>query len=293
MLVFCVHTTLAQKRYGVQFWEATALASSSSFLSDLGGKDGDGTNDFKDLNLNRTRFAVGGGFSYNTGKGLDLSLNAFYTHLSASDVETKSSRTARNISVRTDVIETNLLLQYTVPKTIPRLSGLYANIGAGIFLYRPMAEWQGTWYELRPLGTEGQFSDPNLQPYKIYSPVVPFGVGKKFYLNHNIALSLDFSFRKSFTDYLDDVSTSYYDNDAILANSGPAAAHFANPSSTSAGQQGSRRGNPENNDNFYLIGLKLHLPKAKYRRVYWPMPDTWIDKYNRKLRFRKNGKTRR
>lgn len=284
----------SQRRPNAHHWESTILFSSSSFLSDLGGKDGDGTNDISDLDIGRTRYALGGGYGFQTESGFGIHSQAFYTLLSASDKETNSSRTARNISVNTDVVEAHLLFSYRIPKYASFLPGFYVNIGGGAFLYRPRAQYEGKWYNLRPLGTEGQYADPNLQPYPLISPVIPFGFGRTFQLEHNMALSIDISLRKSFTDYLDDVSTVYYDNAAIEAAKGPIAAALANPSEDPrVGRPGSRRGNPAFNDNFFLIGLKLHLPNPKFGRVYWPMPDNWLNKYGNRPRFNKRGKRRK
>jgi hypothetical protein len=293
-VVLWCNWSIAQKRPNSHHWETTVLFSSSSFLSDLGGKDGDGTNDIADLDIGRTRYAVGVGYGKQTTGGFGMHSQLFYTLLSASDQETNSSRTARNISVNTDVVEAHLLFSYRIPKYASFLPGFYVNVGGGAFLYRPRAQFEGNWYNLRPLGTEGQFADPNLEPYKLISPVIPFGFGKTFQLEHNIALSIDVSLRKSFTDYLDDVSTVYYDNAAIEAAKGPIAAALANPSENpKVGRPGSRRGNPAFNDNFFLIGLKLHLPNPKFGRVYWPTPDNWLNKYGNRPRFNKQGKTRK
>lgn len=294
ILVVLTISSFGQRRLKKHHWESTVLVSSSSFLSDLGGKDGDGTNDLADLDIGRTRYAIGAGYGMQTSGGFGIHGQAFYTLLSASDEESNSSRTPRNISVNTDLVEGHILFSYRIPKYAGFIPGFYVNMGAGAFVYRPRAQFNGEWYNLRPLGTEGQFADPNLKPYSVISPVIPFGLGKTFQLQNNMALSIDISLRKSFTDYLDDVSTVYYDNAAIETASGPIAAALANPSKNPrVGRPGSIRGNPDYNDNFFLIGLKLHLPNPKYGRIYWPMPDNWFDKRGNKPKFNRRGKTRK
>ncbi len=251
------------------YWNASALISANTFLSDLGGKNGDATHDFRDIDYNETNLAIGGGLSYHFKFGLSLNLNNFYTRLTASDANTVSSRTNRMITVRTDLIESNLSLQYTLPKTAGILYGTYFNIGSGIAFYEPKATYKRRYYKLRDLGTEGQLIDPNKSIYKKYAFVVPFGFGKNFYFGNRNSVAIDFSFRKSFSDYLDDVSTTYHDRSEILAKSGVAAAYFSDPSFDTFGKNksGSIRGNPKHNDTYFLVGLKLNLKlNSSYRR---------------------------
>ncbi len=107
----------------------------------------------------------------------------------------------------------------------------YAYIGVAGFLHNPQAQApaaglngeatgvsEGEWVDLRPLGTEGQYS--TLEPtdvnfgIKAYSKIqvaIPFGLGARFRLNEVMDLWADIGFRYTFTDYLDDVSQNYVD----------------------------------------------------------------------------------
>ena len=66
---------------------------------------------------------------------------------------------------------------------------------------------------MQPLNTEGQglASFPNRTPYSLFSGSVLGGIGIKFLLNENLTLGIDISANYTFTDYLDDVSTTYAD----------------------------------------------------------------------------------
>lgn len=257
----------AQNRWSNRpYWSTHILLSSSFFLSDLGGKDYFGSNDPSDIDFNQTRYAFGSGIQFTWPTGLSVGLDAFYTRLSADDAETNWDRKYRKLKVRTDVIEAALKLEYTIPENAGSLRGFYINAGVGLFYYQPMNEINGVWYSLRELGTEGQLVDPNQEVYSTFSPVIPFGIGKKFFLNNGMMFALDISLRKTYTDYLDDVSGSYFDADAIRQSAGEAAAILSNPaavdliSGRSMGTPGSRRGNPENFDNYFLFGFKLIIP---------------------------------
>ena len=71
--------------------------------------------------------------------------------------------------------------------------------------------------------------------------VIPYGFGYKFRLVKSTSLILDIGFRKTFTDYLDDVSTVYSDNVAIAAEKGPEAAILADRSATQKSHRDSQR----------------------------------------------------
>tara|TARA_B110000090_G_scaffold78833_1_gene89796 strand:+ start:8570 stop:9517 length:948 start_codon:yes stop_codon:yes gene_type:complete len=242
-------------------WSVPVILSSSTFLSDLGGKDSYGSNDPADINFPQISYAFGAGIKYTLPKGINFELSAFYTRLFADDAETTSDRGLRKLKVRTDVIETALKIGYTFPQNSGLLRGFYANVGAGLMFFTPMGEYNGTWHKLRPLGTEGQNIDPNQQAYKVYSPAIPFGFGKKFALSNGMMLGIDLSMRRSFTDYLDDVSGNYFDNALIKERSGEIAAALADPSTDpTAGVTGNIRGNPKQMDNYFLLGFQLEIP---------------------------------
>lgn len=65
------------------------------------------------------------------------------------------------------------------------------------------------WTELQPLGTEGQNIVPGKEPYMLSQFSIPLGVGFKLSLGENINMMLEYGIRKTFTDYLDDVSGTY------------------------------------------------------------------------------------
>ena len=98
--------------------------------------------------------------------------------------------------------------------------------GLSVFKFNPKAEYQGTLYELQPLGTEGQGTTayPGKEPYKLMSWSIPFGFGMKWAISHRVNVSIEYGLRKTFTDYLDDVSTQYPDVELLSAEKSPAAA---------------------------------------------------------------------
>ena len=79
--------------------------------------------------------------------------------------------------------------------------------GIGVFMFNPMADG----VPLRDLGTEGQnLGFDGRSRYQTTSLAVPFGFGFKYSLNKRLAFAFEWGLRKTFTDYIDDVSTTYY-----------------------------------------------------------------------------------
>lgn len=233
-------------------------ASSSFFLCDLGGKNAKGSNDLSDLNLEQTRYAFGAGLQFYHGP-LSFGAGAFYARLSADDRLTTAKRSIRQLHAITDVVETAVNVEYTIPSKIPVIGNFYFNTGVGLVIFRPMARYNRELVHLRPLGTEGQNYLPGKQPYSRFAPVLPFGFGYRINFHNGSSLSVDLNLRKSFTDYLDDVSTVYADVELIRQESGDVAAYLADPSIE--GQNiGAQRGDPKDNDQYFLLGFRYEFP---------------------------------
>jgi hypothetical protein len=198
-------------------------------------------------------------------------------------------RNNRNLRFRAPIIEFSGQIEYSIIRekqghryNLRRVRGLkgfktntYFFVGFGGFYFNPRGQYlDGKWYSLQPLGTEGQGLVPTRKKYSRFSMCIPFGIGFKYGLNRRWNVGLEFGSRKTFTDYIDDVSTSYYDNAMIRQERGDVAAYLANPSSgpanwTTAYQQ---RGDAKDRDSymFMLINFtyKLHttregLPKFR------------------------------
>jgi len=98
--------------------------------------------------------------------------------------------------------------------------------GVSVFKFNPQVEYNGRVYELQPLGTEGQGTTayPDRDPYKLMSWSIPFGGGLKLSLGRIVTIGLDWTVHKTFTDYLDDISTTYPDPVLLAAEKSPVAA---------------------------------------------------------------------
>ncbi|MCK5845906.1 MAG: hypothetical protein KAG84_00585 [Bacteroidales bacterium] len=102
--------------------------------------------------------------------------------------------------------------------------------GLNIFSFNPKTYYGGEEYELQPLGTEGQglTAYPDSKPYKLAALAIPFGIGIKWSVSKRVSLSMEWGLRKTFTDYLDDVSTRYPDPSILASEKGAVAAALSN-----------------------------------------------------------------
>jgi len=134
---------------------------------------------------------------------------------------------------------------------------LYGFAGIGLCYFNPTTQYQGKTYALAPLQTE-------LVAYSRVTPVIPMGGGARFKLGPFVNLTFEAGFRKTFTDYLDDVSTVHHDASKF---SDPIAAALSdrrgelNPPQALA-PEGTKRGNPSTMDAYILYNVKLeyYLP---------------------------------
>ena len=121
---------------------------------------------------------------------------------------------------------------------------------------------------LKPLGTEGQGLEGGPEPYSNYSLCIPMGAGVRKAMSRNLSIGLELQYTKTFTDYIDDVSGVYFNNEAILAANGPIAAFLADPSlgripgQTAPGQQ---RGDPDDLDAYLFLKFNAIYKMYQYR----------------------------
>jgi len=112
--------------------------------------------------------------------------------------------------------------------------------------------------ELQPLSTEGQQTTQynERERYSLTQLAVPLGFGVKFRLSEDWVMGLEYVIHKTFTDYLDDVSSSYIESSYIEGQYGPMAAAMADRSRV-LNEAGVSRGDDSNNDWYAIFGLNL------------------------------------
>ena len=137
--------------------------------------------------------------------------------------------------------------------------------GVSLFRFNPKAESKyGEWVNLQELGTEGQGSPafPDRKKYSLIQFSIPMGVGFKLGINKSFNIILQYGARKTFTDYIDDVSMTYPGSAVLFPEGGNLAVEMSDPTGTHL--IGQERGNSENNDwySFFGITLSFKLPQG-------------------------------
>ncbi len=196
------------------------------------------------------RISVGAGFTYARVEGDDSK--------SKSDWEVN-----RNLYFRSDIheitgiVELNFL-NYKPGDMLDFPYTPYIFVGMGVARMNPKGKFKGEFIELQPLGTEGQGSG-NGQKYRLNQVVIPFGFGFKVNMNPSSTIGFEYGIRKTFTDYLDDVSGYYVGTEELALENGVVAAQMADQSIEQEAGDNARvlRGNPTNKDWYMQAGITL------------------------------------
>ncbi|HZH65423.1 MAG TPA: hypothetical protein VEY10_11070 [Flavisolibacter sp.] len=198
------------------------------FLGDLGGGLGKGSYFVKDVNLPVTKMAKGIFVNYYPQEWLGFRVAANMGVLEGADSLIKEKggaetyRQIRNLHFRSKLLEAYAAIELYPTVFFEEFDGLqgkvrpYGVIGVGMIKFNPQAQYHspnGTsrWVDLQPLRTEGQGMKEyaNRPMYKLTSMEIPVGVGVKWYVKENMYVGFEVLHRKTFTDYIDDVSTTY------------------------------------------------------------------------------------
>ncbi|MFH1319784.1 MAG: outer membrane beta-barrel protein [Bacteroidota bacterium] len=290
LLILLIPLLSSAQRWKRMRYEFAFGLGASNFLGELGGADQIGTDYFRDIEISMTRPVLSVGVRYKINKWLAGKTNLTYARISGNDkLTTEESRNYRNLSFRSDIIEFSVQIEPAVIKEQAghryRLKGVkgrkwkmvntYPFIGVAVFYFNPKADYQGKWHSLRPLCTEGQGFFPTRKKYSLIQISVPVGIGFKYGYNRRWGVSLEYGIRKTFTDYIDDVSTTYISEqyfytefDEEKSNLAAALADQSDdskPQKTAAGQQ---RGDPSDNDSymFAIFSLNYKFTWKKRRR---------------------------
>jgi len=247
----------------------------TNFLGDLGGGKTIGQPFIYDLDIQATRPLIGVSYNYRINKFFAFDTYFNFGYLRGDDKFTKNPvRNNRNLNFRSPILE--LVEQFELSlynsSETPRYNlksskgrnnyEIYIFVGIGVFWFNPQGRaLDGRWYNLKPLSTEGQGLSPEIQPYSNFQVTIPYGLGFRYRPNRQWAYGFAIGPRATFTDYIDDCSTVYFDNDIIRSQKGDIAAYFADPSKGEiAGQTltGEQRGDPEDKDSYIFAYFTIN-----------------------------------
>lgn len=221
-----------------------------------------------DLNPSKQFFlskpALGIAYRHSFNPRISLRINLLDGEIRGADSKTKINE-IRNLSFRTNIAELSTQLEINF---LPFLTGKkehpftpYVFGGISLFKFNPQAEYNGTWYDLQPLKTEGE-----TKPYNLISLGIPFGMGFKMNISKRIAVDFEWGLRKTFTDYLDDISKIYVDPSKLNSSNSINLADRSPEVGAPRNVINSQRGNSQNDDWYSFFGImliyKIKDPKA-------------------------------
>lgn len=264
----------------------------SNFLGELGGRDEVGSDFIYDLEWSQTKPSFQVNYRYQLGQRLYAKAQFSLGFIGGNDALTEEIfRRNRNLHFKSTVYELTAMMEFDVvnfttgsrydrvSNSQKRGSSIFVTLGVGAARFNPKGNFDGEWYDLKDFGTEGQGQFDGKSDYSLFTVVIPMGLGYRYQLNREWTVGIEVVHRLTFTDYMDDVSTVYYDNDIIFQSKGELAAHFADPSlgyyiddngnevplkSTETGYQ---RGDPEDNDAYFMVSINAYykLPQKTKR----------------------------
>lgn len=256
----------------------------SFFLGDLGGTQGEGKTFIKDVNLPLTKISKGVYLSYYPAEwlGFRAAINQSMLEGHDSVINDKGGaerfRKERNLSFQSNVLEAYIAAEIypsVIFEQYEELQGKlrpYGVVGVGLFHFNPKAQYtdpggNSKLVALQPLMLEGQgmAEYPDRKTYKLTQIELPLGFGAKYYIKENMYVGFEVLHRKTFTDYIDDVSTNYIDPiyfDTYLAAPEAQMArqlyyreNQINPATRPYTNE--QRGDPKENDAFFSTILRF------------------------------------
>jgi len=234
----------------------------------LGGTNYYGELQEKGFDLSQSRFMFGIAGAYHLNGRLSLQGSIFKGNITGADHASNNiASQQRNLSFATRLYEVGLAGRFNILDIEKHTLVPYVFGGIAVFRINPYAFAQdGAKLYLIPLSTEGQSlpNYPERQRASLYNFSLPFGGGLSARLNEFWSLDFELGYRKTFTDYLDDVSTYYADPALLLSAFGPRSVEMAyrggelpngNPNYPGTG---SLRGTPASKDWYYAGLIRLN-----------------------------------
>ena len=215
----------------------------------------------KRFTFSQSHLAGGLGLSFDVAKQFSIRTAFKLGKVSADD--SKGRNAARNLNFFTNIAEFSVDGQYFFKPLGEHPLTPYIFLGLAFYHFNPYTfDSTGKKYFLHPLGTEGEGYVPGRSEYKLTELSIPLGAGVKLSMTENLNVGFEIGIRRLFTDYLDDVSSTYVDPNAILTNRGAKALELAYRGGELKGGSdtyptGKVRGNPIYKDWYYFTGLTL------------------------------------
>lgn len=208
-------------------------------------------------------------YRYNFNDRLAIRAQGFMGMVQADDAVSKANL-ERNLNFKSRIIEGSIqaevnFLRYFIGSIKHRITP-YMYGGVGFFTFKPQGFVNENWVELKPLHTEGQNTGRDRpDEYDLVSVCIPFGIGVKYSLNKYVGLGLEWGMRKTLTDYLDDVSRTYYMDLASNPNA-PNTNEILASDPNKSHMDGMKRGNSKDKDWYSFAGLTVTVKLSSLKK---------------------------
>jgi len=241
------------------------------------------------LRFGATRWNFGGTFTHRFTPRISARAGLTYGQITGDDSKAADQndsegkyRYNRNMNFRNNIAELSVVGIFDlIPNrnTYIKRPDLVPYLLAGVAGYtgNPRGENRsGNFVDLQPLKTEGV-------AYNRGGIAIPFGAGARYKINRDFDIGFEIIFRKTFSDYLDDVSTNYVSDRNQLASGdaqyfgwditgGGGENDLGQPGTWSQGDQGRYQRGKSNEDDWYVTAgftlnyiLKAQVKSPKFR----------------------------
>ncbi len=247
------------------FLQAQTRLHATAFVG-LGNYYGDVQDRLFDFRQSSGAFGIGA--KYDLAENFSVRTGIMYAKIGADDKKNRENLRFRNLNFKTRILEWNLTGEYSMFNINEERITPYVFAGVAVFHFDPYTtDANGEKFFLQPLSTEGQGLSlyPSRKPYKLTQFAIPFGAGIKFRVTDNVVLAYELALRKTFTDYLDDVSTTYVNASALNAAKGAKSVELSYRTDELRGgsqfypAEGTVRGGPKYKDWYYYSGVTVTI----------------------------------
>jgi Outer membrane protein beta-barrel domain len=274
LIALCVGVSTATAQLKTRYFYVGVGLGATNYKGDL--------DDNFALKFTKPGLGFIGGYKFHPHMSARLMLAQGWMKASDAKAARDIPRLRRNLSFRSPITEASLTFIYEFfandrkfmyrPQYSPYIFG-----GVAVFAFNPQGKLGNEWYDLQPLGTEGQFmanchqgqtylnvTGDCPQPYKLVQLSIPFGLGIRYKLTDKIDLNAELGLRKTFTDYIDDVSGYYVNVDQLRAEQGETAAVLSDRIDRSIYPQGGEFWNGIRGDKSQSDWYVLSMVSATY-----------------------------
>jgi opacity protein-like surface antigen len=261
------------------FYSSHTICAQNFYVTGTYGASGY-RGDLQEIPLSMLQARIAWGIGCNIQINGKVSVDLDYTNakLSGNDRYNPFNR-KRNLSFKSNTDAITLKGNYDFFDINNNFFSPYVFAGISYFKFSPYIDLEnGSRIYLQEYATEGQGFFQNRVPYSLNEWSFPFGAGLHFAFSKKFQLKLFAEYRPTTTDYLDDVSTTYVDKNQLIFYKGlnaPSIAYKGDllPNGDPYPSAGTTRGNPDDNDSYFIAGATILIKMTAKGRKKEFIPD--------------------